>query len=128
MLELTEDGIEDESQDWIKQIDRGGLKHVNTKMYMLISTLELKFQVLLQSQTAEQLKLDKAAITVLMDDDQVKYYWNEVSYGWEKEEAEALLPMIMQLWVTMRGFAYASAKVEEHKQDTKKHTQKSKGI
>ena len=32
--ELTEDdGIDDESQDWIKQIDRGDLKHVNFAMY-----------------------------------------------------------------------------------------------
>lgn len=129
LLELTEDdGIADESQDWITQRDRGGLKHVNTAMYMLIVAMEVKFQTVLQEQPPEQLKLDQTVVTTLIKDEQVQYHWDVVSGHWEPEEAEALLPMITQLWVTMRGFAYASAKVEQHKQEVKKGTQKSKGI
>ena len=41
--ELTEDdGIDDESQDWIKKIDRGGLRHVSFAMYSLIPAMELR--------------------------------------------------------------------------------------
>lgn len=47
-----------------------------------------------------------------MECDEVKYHWNTLSVNWEAEEGKVLLPMIIQLWVTMRGFAYVSAWVE----------------
>ena len=41
LLDLTdEDGVTDESQDWLKEIDSGGLKHVNSSMYTLMTTME----------------------------------------------------------------------------------------
>ena len=129
LQELTEDdGVADQSQEWIKQRDRGGLKHVNTAMYMLIVAMEIKLQAVIQQQPSEQLKLDEIVITTLINDEQVQYHWDVVSGHWEPEEAEALLPMITHLWVTMHGYSHASAKVEQHKQAVKKGTQKSKGI
>jgi len=131
LQELTEDdGIADQSQEWLKRRDQGGLKHVNTAMCMLIVAIEIKLQTVIQQQPSEQLKLDQTStvMTTLNNDKQVQYHWDVVSRHWEPEEAEALLPMITQLWVTMRGYSYASAKVEQRKQAVKKGTQTSKGI
>ena len=63
-----------------------------------------------------------------MECDEVKYHWNMLSVSWELEEGKALFPMITELWVTMCGFAYASAWVEQYKQEARKCTQKSKGF
>ena len=60
--------------------------------------------------------------------EKVKYCWDALSENWEIEETRALFPMITELWVTMRGFAYVNAWVERYKQEARKCTQKSKGI
>ena len=99
--ELTEDdGIDDESQDWIKKIDRGGLRHVSFAMYSLILAMELRLQTVLQ-QSAYSRNIKEDAIASIMECDEVKYHWNTLSANWEAEEVKVLLPMIIQLWVTM---------------------------
>ena len=125
--ELTEDdGIDDESQDWIKKIDRGGLKHAN---FTLCSLIVAMVQAILQQATYHSRKIKENAIAGIMENDEVKYHWDAVSVKWEAEEEEgkALFPMITEMWMKMRGFAYVSAWVEQCKQETKISTQKSKG-
>jgi len=36
-----------------------------------------------------------------------------VSTDWEEEESDVLLQMIIEQWVTVRGFSFTSAFVEE---------------
>ena len=104
---IEDDGIDDESQDWIKKIDQGGLRHVSFAMYSLILAMELRLQTVLQ-QSAYSRNIKEDAIASIMECE-VKYHWNTLSANWEAEEVKILLPMIIQLWVTMRGFAYVSA-------------------
>ena len=47
---------------------------------------------------------------------------------WEVKERVALLKMIKEQQVTIRGFSYASAWMESYKQMAKKGVQKLKGI
>ena len=56
------------------------------------------------------------------------FYWELISGMWEVEERDTLLQMIIEQWITIRGFSYASAWMECHKQMAKKGVQKSKGI
>ena len=49
-----------------------------------------------------------------------------ISADWEEAEA-VLLQMIIEHWVTVRGFSYASAFLEKYKRANKKTVQKSKG-
>ena len=49
-----------------------------------------------------------------------------ISADWE-EEGDVLLQMIIEHWVTVRGFSYTSAFLEKYKQANKKMVQKSKG-
>ena len=129
MLDLTdEDGVADESQDWLQEIDRGGLKHVNSNMYLLMAAMELELQVLLHQAGTQQIKLKEKAIASIQANKDVLLRWSILSADWEAEEEQALFPMIVDLWVTMRGFAFASAWVEKHKERSKKTSQKSKGI
>ena len=96
-------------------------------MYSLILAMELRLQTVLQ-QSTYSCNIKEDAIASIMECDEVKYHWNTLSANWEAEEVKVLLPMIIQLWVTMRGFAYVSAWVEQYKQEARKCTQKSKGI
>ena len=40
----------------------------------------------------------------LCQDDNVLFYWSMVSADWDEDESEALLSMVADLWVTIRGF------------------------
>ena len=96
-FELTgDDGLDYESQDWIRKIDRIDLRHVSFVMYSLLLAMKLRLQAVLQQ---------SAYSHSMKECDEVKYHWNTLSVNWEAEEGKVLLPMIIQLWVTMRGFA-----------------------
>lgn len=77
--ELTEDDeIDDEWQDWIRKIDRGGLRHVSFAMYSLILTMELRLQAVLQ-QSAYSYNIKEDPNASIMECDEVKYHWNALS-------------------------------------------------
>ena len=63
-----------------------------------------------------------------LENEDVQLHWCLVGCDWEKEEAEALLQEVVKLWVTIRGFSYASAWVEKFKSTGTKSLQKSKGL
>ena len=54
--------------------------------------------------------------------------WSMVAADWEEEEAQALLELVVDLWITIRGFSFASAWIEAFKAEHKKSVQKSKGV
>lgn len=128
LRDMTEDdNTPDCSEDWTNLIDRGGLKHVNNVMYMLMATMEIEVrQHLPRGPTTENLK-EKIMENILKNED-VMFYWALLSANWDEEAGHALLPMTADLWVTMRGFSYVSAWMEQHKKISKKNIQKSKGI
>ena len=70
---------------------------------------------------------DIAVESILANDD-VLFYWSTLSGNWEKEEADVLLRMIVEHWVTVRGFSFTSAFMEKFKQSNKKTIQKTKGL
>lgn len=113
------------ADEWIKAIDRGGLTRVN----------EMTFQVLaIERRVRRHLKVDSCHLDLenvcgeVLEDDDVLFHWSIVSGDWEEEEAEQLLKQIVNLYVTIRGFAFAKAWVEQYKSSTKTSLQKSKGL
>ena len=67
-------------------------------------------------------------IEAISVDEDVTYSWHVLASDWQPEESKLLFSIVVDLWVTMRGFAYASAWMEEHKIDSQKNIQKSKGL
>ena len=65
---------------------------------------------------------------IIKDNDDVQFYWSIVAAEWEEETAQALLKLIVDLWITIRGFSFASAWIEKFKKEQKKFVQKSKGV
>ena len=61
--------------------------------------------------------LEKDKVTnVIYDDNKVQYFWSMMSFiDIDEESSERLLKDIIRLWITVRGFSYASSIVEDYK-------------
>ena len=66
--------------------------------------------------------------TRIMEDDDVQFYWCMVAVDMDENMGTTLLQMVINQWVTIRGFSFAGAWVELYKQSTKKTLQRSKGL
>ena len=62
----------------------------------------------------------------LVDDPDVQFSWCIMGYDMDEECNTECLEMIVNKWVTIRGFSFAKCMVELYKQESKKSTQKSK--
>ena len=65
-----------------------------------------------------------------MNDD-VQLYWHIATAAFEVDVIDvsnSLLRMIVELYVTIRGFSYANGWIEQYKQTHKRSTQRSKGL
>ena len=69
----------------------------------------------------------KVTESILSNED-VQFHWTVVGADWEEKESVALLELVVDLFVTIWGFAFVSSWMELRKQETKKSTQKSQGV
>jgi len=132
-LDLLQDEEEDNifhSADWVNAVDRGGLKHVNNATYHVFLAMELEIRRHLSVESAQKINAGfktKVTESILSNED-VQFHWTVVGADWEEKESVALLELVLDLFVTIRGFAFVSSWMELRKQETKKSTQKSKGV
>ena len=115
LIELLEESGEDEeysqSNDWISIVDRGGLNYITNNTFMLMCSLE----VTVKHHIDVNVHLDKEVLklTLLTSKD---------------VDRELILSMLVDHYITVRGFAYCSTFMEKYKQSVHKEVQKSKGI
>ena len=64
---------------------------------------------------------------MVTNDDDVLFYWCIADFGSDEENEECLYNIINK-WVTIRGFSFASSLMELYKQENKKGTEKSKSL
>ena len=128
LLDLLDDGDEEggTAEEWLNLVDRGSLKHVNESTFQVMVAMELELWKHLQSQKPPNF-VHRVTEHILKNED-VLFHWSIVACDWEQEEAEALLQQVVKMWVTIRGFSYASAWVEKFKSTSAKSLQKSKGL
>ena len=78
----------------------------------------------------EPTQTHKDVISQLVSSEDVQLYWcsaaADFDTGDEKTHSE-LLTCVVDLFVTVHSFAFATAWIEKHKQSEKKSTQRSKG-
>lgn len=68
------------------------------------------------------------AMDGILENNDVQVYWESLSREWEEEVASSLLKLIVEHWITVRGYSQASAFLEHYKQSIKVGIQKSKGL
>ena len=99
--------------------------------YSLFLSIEEETRECLKTLLNPTSKCKEEIIKVITTSENVLFYWLIATADFEiddNEVHELLLQMIVELYVTMRGFSYASSWMEKFKQSTKKSTQQSKSL
>lgn len=111
-------------------MDRGGLVHISDTTYMLFVAMEMELRSHLHaSGVTASAGVKKKALESMACNEDVLAHWAELSVNWAEEEAKkVLLTLIIEHWVTVRGFSFTSSFMESYKQMCKKTIQKSKGL
>ena len=125
LLDQEED-VDDDSSDWIDAVNRGGLTKVNNDTYELFVAMEVELRKQLALKKVPELSEDTKQ--AMVQNDNVQFLWSIICNEWDEEVGNILLEMIVNEWVTIRGFSYASAWIEKFKQATKVTIEKSKGL
>lgn len=112
---------------WIKEVDRGGLWHVNEGTFMMFQAME--------EEVREHFRMGKVStmsegyratvVKAIIKNEDVAFYWCMLTTDISSDNADTLLHMLVELWVTIRGFSFASGWIELYKQENKKHCLKS---
>ena len=98
-------------------------------MFMLFVSMELELRQHLTATSASETEgVKTAALQSIVADEDVLLYWSMIAYGWNDDEADELLRLIVEHWIKVRGFSNASSFMERYKQSNKKTLQKSKGL
>ena len=118
-------------EEWTDLIDRGGLWRVKEFTYQFFHAVEDAVRDTLKklAHPVPPSKLDM--IKKITDDEDVQFYWSIVATDFEIDDHEiheVLLQKIADLYVTVRGFSFASGWIEKYKQRTKQSTQKAKSL
>ena len=118
--------------EWSRAVNRRGLFEINDETFHLFQAIEQDMQKHLlstlssfsnKSDDRRQFIIDAAAA-----DTDVQFVWARLSSDIKEEHAIHLLKEIVGLWLTIRGFAIASAWTEQYKRATKTNSHKSKGL
>ena len=123
-------GDEVSASDWTIEINRGGLKFVNSETYQFFHAMEMAIRRELTEQKATSISagFKNDVIKTIKGDEDVLFQWSMVASEWDEQVSERLFGAIVELFVTVRGFGFARQWMEGYKQRNKKTTQKSKGV
>ena len=124
--EMNEMGTE----AWTNMIDRGGLWHVNDETYELFVNFEDEVKQLMSipRMTVEECDKKEKLINDICCSSTVQFQWSLLMCDVETDIASTVLKEIVKLYVTIRGFAFASSCLEFYKQAQKESLQKKKAL
>ena len=117
------------SASWTNAIDRGGLVKVTHEANQLFQSIECCLRRYMNIKKIPQMDetYKSYIVKMVMNDDDVLFYWSIAGFDTD-EENEECLHSIINKWVTIRGFSFASSLMEMYKQEAKKGTGKSKSL
>ena len=98
----------DESEDWVDFVDRGGLTHTGSMMFGVFGSMELEVRRFLARNPSQVGKIKEELCKRIVSDEDVLFYWAIVLAGWEVEDSRLLLEHIIEYYVTISGFSFAS--------------------
>lgn len=120
-----------DSKKWTKAVDRGGLIVIDDTLFNFMVAVELEIRKFFNQQNVALSINDshkKRAIEGVYSNEDVMFHWAMVSINWSPPESEELKKRIIEHYITVRGFSFASGLMEQFKQTWQKSTQKKKGL
>ena len=136
-VEGPESSLLDYTKEWMARINRGGLFDISDEGYSLFVAIELALrdkltQHLHHSAVSGQRDLQASKgsiIDTVSADPEVEFRWTFVSLDIEDEVVGTqLLKHVVELWLTIRGYAISSSWMEKYKQVKKTTTKRRKGL
>lgn len=130
---MQSSGAEDQSDKWIRLVDRGGLYHIQDIVYDLFVTVEYfeKLSEILKERGKGIEYVRKDQLTWIVDQDEVQSLWNQVDASSLVEDESArrnLLIELVHLWITTRGHSKTHKLKEEYKLKQKKSVKGTRSL
>ena len=119
--EMDEEGTE----EWTNKVDRGGLWHVNDDVYSLFLLMEFEAKDIFKM-TKEG--VGKRLSEAIRESSDVQLKWWLLSSDTDDQVGSLILNNMIDLYVTIRGFAFASGCIELFKQSQKASLQKKTAL
>ena len=124
VLGKQEDCEQGTAEEWTNLLDRGGLWHVRETTFQVFNALEEGVRQFLSelSSPAAATGLKAKFVAKLVTNDDVQFHWSIATASFDIDDTEVhetVLRKITELYITIRGFAYASAWIEQYKQTPK---------
>lgn len=115
---------------WLNTINRGGLWQVTDEVYQLFVIMEEQLRQKLTTAHEEHLSTSKKTELVddLLKNEDLLFQWCFCATDLAQDTAMVLLKQMVELYVTVRGFAFASSCLELYKQASKKQLSKKKAL
>ena len=125
-----EDDEVSSSADWVHAVDRGGLVRVSENTQLLFERMELIIRSVYNIDAVRTMTdgIKKELRETVITDEDIAFHWSTLSIEVEEAEGTVLLGMIVDLFITIRGFSFSKSLMEMYKQEAKKCTQKSKSL
>ena len=122
-----------DTESWTNIMDRGGLWHVNDTTFQMVCSMEMELRNHLSVKKAVLAEQNTASFLVekLAGNEEVKIHWQTLCEDHtvlDTDEKDQLLHMFTKLFVTIRGFAFATSLIETYKKVSGKTLQKTKGL
>ena len=137
-LDFTGDDLQDYTKVWTKQIDRGGLHHVNDTFYNFSVAVEYKCRKYLDTRLTPGNDLVSKIKEDCLKSEHIEKLWKEISIpssSASSKKSEEILFYIIRLWTNIRVHSFAKkwsaellakAKSQSHTKSVRK-TLKRKG-
>lgn len=117
-----------DGEEWINTINRGGLWQVNDDVFETF--------VIIEEIVREELRLEKCmydtkkaqVIEKVVTNEDVLHQWSFCMLDADEHISNAILQRVVELYIRIRGFAFASSCIELYKQSSKKALSKKKAL
>ena len=96
------------SADWVHAVDRGGLVHVSEMTYLLFERMELIIRSIYNTDTVQTMMegVKKQLHDTISTDKDIAFHSSILTIEVEKEEGAVLLGMMVNPFITIRGFSF----------------------
>lgn len=105
------------------------LQKITAEAYQFFRSIEMcirRYLTIMQAKEMDDTFKQHLKNVTLSDD--VLFYWCLAGQIEGDEAADRCLTMIIDKWITIRGFSFAKSILESYKQETKKGTNKAKSL
>ena len=114
-MELNDDELDERgTEEWTNSIDRGGLWHVSENAYNSFYFIEDEIRHHLLAAKVDKMTVGTQSklVNAVIEGEDVQFQWCITTAMAADESTLQLLKMIVELYVTIRAFAFAESCLE----------------